>query len=74
VLLGVRSCARQLDPEDRQIVEGMLEGMILKHQAKRLLGVRQLSTSVPAQPMPAHTSAPMPRVERGNTPKRRASR
>lgn len=27
---------RQFDAEDRQIVEGMLEGMILKHQAKRL--------------------------------------
>lgn len=63
---------KQFDPEDRQIVEGMLEGMILKHQAKRLLGVRQAST--PAPSAPAEKSPSAPRTERSTTTKRRASR
>jgi transcriptional regulator with XRE-family HTH domain len=28
---------KQFDPDDRQLAEGVLEGLILKHQAKRLL-------------------------------------
>jgi transcriptional regulator with XRE-family HTH domain len=63
---------KQFDPEDRQIVEGMLEGMILKHQAKRLLGARQ--AAAPTAPAPTEKSTSAARAKRSTTPKRRASR
>lgn len=63
---------KQFDPEDRQIVEGMLEGMILKHQAKRLFGMRQ--AAAPMAATPSNTSASSPLAERSIPQKRRASR
>lgn len=65
---------KQFDPEDRQIVEGMLEGMILKHQAKRLLGARQAATATPTPPTEKNASTPRAKRNTSATPKRRASR
>ncbi|MBD8528197.1 hypothetical protein [Pseudomarimonas arenosa] len=58
---------KQFDEEDRQLALGLLEGLILKHQAKRLL---MRSTTSAAHREPSTRTTPAPSKAKRSTGKR----